>query len=433
MKLTFKGGIHPDGNKELTNKKATVIMEAPDILVIPLSQHIGAPCESVVKAGDSVTVGQKIADSSAFVSAPIHSSVSGVVKAVEKRPHATLGECMAIVIENDKNYTVCPDIKPLDYESMTQKEIIDEIRNGGIVGMGGAAFPTSVKLSIPEGKTADTFLVNAAECEPYLTSDHRLMLEKSEAVIGGIKIALKATGIKNAVIAMEDNKKDAYEILSRLCENEENIKVITVKTKYPQGSEKQLIDAVLKRQVKSGTLPVDSGAVVQNVASVAEIYNHFKTGLPLIERIVTVSGRGIENPVNIVAKIGTSYREICEFAGGMKENVSKVISGGPMMGFSQYTLDVPVTKGTSGILFFTDKEVKEYSEQACIKCGKCVSHCPMKLMPFMITEMARIGEMDEAVKYGLKDCMECGSCSFICPQRRHLVQHIRVAKAKLPK
>ena len=433
MKITFRGGIHPDTNKELTSSKKTVAMDAPDILVFPLSQHIGAPCESLVKAGDTVMVGQKIADSSAFVSSPIHSSVSGVVKAVEKRAHATMSECMAIVIENDKNYTICDDIKPIDYNLMSPKEIIDEIRNGGIVGMGGATFPTHVKLSIPEGKTADTFLVNAAECEPYLTSDHRLMLEKPEDIIEGIKIAMKATGIKKSIIAMEDNKQDAFEILDKLCKNEDGIEVVKVKTKYPQGSEKQLIDAVLKRQVKSATLPVDSGVIVQNVASVAEICNHFKTGMPLIERIVTVSGRGIENPMNVVVKLGTSYQDVCEFAGGMKENVSKVISGGPMMGFSQYTLQVPVTKGTSGILFFTQDEDKEYSEQACIKCGKCVSHCPMNLMPFMITEMARIGEMDEAVRYGLKDCMECGSCSFICPQRRHLVQHIRVAKAKLPR
>ena len=433
MKLTFRGGIHPDTNKELTKSKKTVAMDAPDILVFPLSQHIGAPCESLVKAGDTVMVGQKIADSEAFVSSPIHSSVSGVVKAVEKRPHATMSECMAIVIENDKNYTVLEDIKPIDYTLMSQKEIIDEIRNGGIVGMGGATFPTHVKLSIPDGKTADTFLVNAAECEPYLTSDHRLMLEKPEDIIEGIKIVMKATGIKKSIIAMEDNKQDAFEALDELCKNEDGIEVVKVKTKYPQGSEKQLIDAVLKRQVKSATLPIDSGVIVQNVASVAEISNHFKTGMPLIERIVTVSGRGIENPMNVVVKVGTSYQDVCEFAGGMKENVSKVISGGPMMGFSQYTLEVPVTKGTSGILFFTQDEDKEYSEQACIKCGKCVSHCPMNLMPFMITEMARIGEMDEAVRYGLKDCMECGSCSFICPQRRHLVQHIRVAKAKLPR
>ncbi len=433
MKLTFRGGIHPDGNKSLTNKKETVLMGAPDIVVIPLSQHIGAPCESLVKAGESVFVGQKIADSEAFVSTPIHSSVSGVVKTVEKRPHATMSECMAVVIENDKNYTVDPNIKPIDYNELSPKEIIAEIRNGGIVGMGGATFPTCVKLNVPEGKKADTILVNAAECEPYLTSDHRLMLEKSADIIEGLKIVMKATEVKNAIIAMEDNKTDAYEILHKLCENDDGIKVVTVKTKYPQGSEKQLIDAVLKREVKSGALPVDSGVIVQNVATVAQVCEHFKTGMPLIERIVTVSGRGIENPMNVLVKIGTSYRDVCQFAGGMKENVSKIISGGPMMGFSQYTLDVPVTKGTSGILFFTEEEDKEYAEKDCIKCGKCVSHCPMRLMPFMITEMARIGETEASLKYGLKDCMECGCCSFICPQRRHLVQSIRVAKAKLPR
>lgn len=431
MKMTFRGGIHPKGRKALAKDKQTVEMTAPSLLAVPLSQHIGAPCESLVKVGDTVKVGQKIGDSEAFVSVPIHSPVSGTVKKIEKYPHATMGECMCIVIENDNENTQDESIKPLDYTKMSCDEIINAIRNFGIVGMGGATFPTFVKLKVPPEKKVDTILINGAECEPYLTADYRLMLENPESIVEGAKILMKATNVNNVVIAIEDNKTDALDKLNSICQKEKGIKAVTVKTKYPQGGEKQLIDAVLKREVKSGSLPADSGVIVQNVATVSQIYKSFTTGLPLIERIVTVSGEGIENPMNVLTKIGTSYREVCEFAGGVKENTVKIISGGPMMGFAQYTLDVPVTKGTSGILCFTENENKEYEEKDCIKCGRCVNHCPINLMPFMITEKAALGEFDEAVRYGLKDCIECGSCSFVCPQRRHLVQSIRLGKSKL--
>lgn len=430
MKLTFKGGIHPKGNKELAKNKAVEKMNAPSIVAIPLSQHIGAPCESLVKIGDTVKTGQKIGDSEAFVSVPVHSPVSGIVKKIEKRPHATMGECMCVVIENDNEDSIFEEIKPLDYTKMTNEEIVNAIREFGIAGMGGATFPTFIKLKVPPEKKVDTILINGAECEPYLTADYRLMLENPESIVEGAKILMKATNVNNVIIAIEDNKKDAWDKLNELCKKESKIKAVTVKTKYPQGGEKQLIDAVLKREVKSGALPADSGVIVQNVATVSQIYKSFKTGLPLIERIVTVSGQGIEEPKNVLAKIGTSYKELCDFCGGVKENTVKVISGGPMMGFAQYTLEVPVTKGTSGILCFTDEENKEYEEQDCIKCGRCVNHCPIKLMPFMITEKAKLGEFEEAVRYGLKDCIECGTCSFVCPQRRHLVQSIRLAKAK---
>lgn len=431
MKLTFKGGIHPQGKKELTKDKKTVTMDAPSVLYVPLSQHIGAICESIVKVGDTVKMGQKIADSSAFVSVPVHAPVSGKVKAIEKKPHATMGECMCIVIENDNEYTIDEDIKPLDYTSMNSEEIISAIREAGISGMGGATFPSFIKLKIPPDKKVDTILINGAECEPYLTSDYRLMVEDAKSIIEGSKILMKATNVNNVIIAVEDNKKEAIDNLDKLCENEENIRVVAVKTKYPQGSEKQLIDAVLKREVKSGTLPADSGVIVQNTATVAQIFSSFKTGLPLIDRIVTLSGDGIENPMNIRAKIGSTYKDLCDFAGGVKENTVKVISGGPMMGFAQHTLDVPVTKGTSGILCFSEEENKEYEEKDCIKCGRCVNHCPIKLMPFMITEYTRINDIENALKYGLKDCIECGTCSFVCPQRRYLVQSIRLGKLKL--
>ena len=432
MSLTFKGGFHPQGNKGLTDGKPIVKFNAPKELVIPLSQHIGAPCTPCVKVGDEVTVGQKIGDSDAFVSVPVHSSVSGTVKAIEKRPHSIQGECMAVVIENDEKYTVSPDIHPIDVSKLSAKEMIAHIRQAGIVGMGGATFPTFIKLSIPEGKKIDTVIINGAECEPFLTADHRLMLEQSESVAEGLKLVMNILGVNNGMIVIEDNKKDAYSIMEKVCSERENMRAVLVKTKYPQGSEKQIIDAVLKRQVKSGQLPADVGVVVLNAASAAEIYNYFKTGMPLIQRIVTVSGSGVKNPQNLLVRIGTPFSAIAEYV-GLNDGIKKIIAGGPMMGTAQYSLDVPIMKGTSGILFLTEKEDKEYEEKSCIRCGRCVDHCPMRLMPFMITEYSRINDFDSAVKYGLKDCMECGVCSYICPQRRYLVQTIRTAKSKLPK
>jgi len=432
VSLTFKGGFHPEGNKGLTDTKAVVKFDTPKEVVIPLSQHIGAPCAPCVKVGDEVLVGQKIGDSEAFVSVPIHSSVSGVVKAIEKRHHSIQNECMAVVIENDGNYTVSPDIKPIDTRNLSKKEFIDHIRKSGIVGMGGATFPTFIKLNVPEDKKIDTVIINGAECEPFLTADHRLMLENPDDVVEGLKLVMKIVGVKKGIIAVEDNKKDAFGKISDFCSEKDGTKAVLVKTKYPQGSEKQLIDSVLKRQVKAGQLPADIGVVVLNVASAAEIYRYFKTGMPLIERVVTVSGSGVINPQNLLVRIGTPFSAIAEYV-GLKDGIKKIIAGGPMMGTAQYTLDVPVMKGTSGILFLTEKEDKEYDEKACIRCGRCVDHCPMRLMPFMITEYSRINDLESAVKYGLKDCMECGVCSYICPQRRYLVQTIRTAKSKLPR
>ena len=432
MSLTFKGGFHPEGNKDLTSGKPIVKFNTPKEVVIPLSQHIGAPCSPCVKVGDEVFVGQVLGDSDAFVSVPIHSSVSGTVKAIEKRPHAIQGECTAVVIENDENYTVSPDIKPVDLKLLSKKEKIEHIRRAGIVGMGGATFPTFIKLNVPDGKKIDTVIINGAECEPFLTADHRLMLENGEAVADGLEIVMDILDVKNGLIVIEDNKQDAIDKMTEVCKKHEGVRTVKVKTKYPQGSEKQIIDAVLKREVKSGGLPADVGVVVLNAASAAQISKYFKTGMPLTERVLTVSGSGVKNPQNLLVKIGTPFSAIAEFV-GLTDGVKKVLSGGPMMGIAQYTLDVPVMKGTSGILFLTDKEDKEYEEKSCIRCGKCVDHCPMRLMPFMITELSRMNDFDEAVKYGLKDCIECGTCSYICPQRRYLVQTIRTAKAKLPK
>ena len=433
MALTFKGGFHPEENKRLTEGKQIIEVTAPDIMAIPLGQHIGAICKPVVNIGDYVYVGQKIGDSDEYLSVPVHSSVSGKVIAIEKRPHPNLIECMAVVIENDHKKEVLSSIKPIaNFESMSPKELRWHIRESGMVGLGGASFPTFVKLSPPEGKTIDTVILNGAECEPYLTADHRVMIEKAFHVVDGLRIMMKVLDVKKGLIVIEDNKKDAYEIIKKECQFCEGISAVLVKTKYPQGSEKQIISAVLKREVKSGQLPVDAGVVVQNVASSAYISKYFRTGMPLIRRALTVAGSGCEIPNNLRVRIGTPFSHIASFA-GMKEGIVKVLAGGPMMGTAIFDLDVPVVKGTSGILFFTEKEYKNYVESDCLKCGRCVDHCPMRLMPCYITDYAMLNNLDESVKYGLKDCMECGCCSFICPSRRHLVQTIRVAKTKIPR
>jgi electron transport complex protein RnfC len=431
MTYTFKGGFHPEGNKNSTEGKSIVEISTPEILIIPLSQHIGAICEPIVTVGDLVFVGQKLADSKAFVSVPIHSSVSGKIIAIEKKPHSVIGECMSIVIENDFKYEIHPDIKPIkDFDKLSSKELIAHIREAGIVGMGGATFPTFIKLSVPEGKKVDTIIINCAECEPYLTADHRIMLERPFDIIDGLKIIMKALNVNKGIIAIEDNKKDAYAVLKNESKGFSEIEVILVKTKYPQGAEKQIIDAVLKREVPSGKLPIDVGVVVQNVATSAEISTYFRTGMPLIKRVLTVSGSGTSEPQNLLVKIGTPFSYIADFV-KIKDNIKKVIAGGPMMGITQFSLDVPVIKGTSGILFFTDKEYSEYKTSDCLRCGRCVDNCPLRLMPFMIVGNAKINDFENAEKYGLKDCCECGVCSYVCPSRIKLVQTIKTTKAKL--
>lgn len=432
MALTFKGGFHPEEKKHLTEHKPIVVLDAPEVVAIPMSQHIGAPCDPLVKVGDTVKIGQKIGESTAFVSVPVHSSVSGTVIAIEKRPHTGLGECMAVVIQNDFQDDISEGVKPVDVDNLSAKELIEAVKQAGIVGMGGATFPTFIKLSPPEGKRADCVILNGAECEPFLTADHRMMLEHPDNIIDGLKIMMKILDVKQGYIAIEDNKKDAYELLKQKCADNANIRVVLVKTKYPQGSEKQLIDSVLRREVKSGQLPIDAGVVVQNVASAAEISTALRTGMPLVKRVVTVSGSGVENPQNLLVRIGTPLSKLAEYA-GVKDGIKKVLAGGPMMGAAQYTLDACVMKGTSGLLFFTDKEYKHYEPQDCLRCGRCVKHCPMRLMPFKIMQTAELNQLDESVKYGLKDCMECGTCSYICPSRRHLVQTIKIAKARLPR
>ena len=432
MVRTFRGGFHPHDHKELTAAKEIVPFAAPETVIIPMSQHIGAPCAPIVQVGDEVKMGQKIGEPQGFVSVPVHASVSGKVVAIEERSHTGLGKCLSVVIANDGLDTISESVVAKNPDKMTAKELLDAIKEAGIVGMGGATFPTHIKLSPPEGKKADCVILNGAECEPFLTSDHRMMLECADNIIDGLKIMMKILDVHRGVIAIEDNKKDAFRFIREKCMKEPEIEAVLVKTKYPQGSEKQLIDSVMKREVKSGQLPIDAGVVVQNVASAAEIPTAIRTGMPLIKRVVTVSGSGCENPQNLLVRIGTPLSCLAEYT-GTTEGIRKVLAGGPMMGVAQYTLDSPVIKGTSGLLFFTDKEYRHYEPKDCLRCGRCVKHCPMRLMPFMIMANAELNNLDEAIRYGLKDCMECGTCSYICPSRRHLVQTIKIAKANLPK
>jgi len=430
--LSFKGGTHPPHSKEATEKLTVVKAKSPEVVVIPMQQHIGAPCEPIVKVGDEVKVGQKIGEAKGFVSSPVHSSVSGKVIAIEPRLYSGGTKVTCVVIQNDMQDTISETVKPKgSLETLSADEIKEIIKDSGIVGMGGAAFPTHVKLAVPEGKTVDTVILNGAECEPYLTSDHRLMVENPEAVVYGLKALMKALNVTKGFIGIENNKPDALEAVYNAAKDEKGIEVVALKTKYPQGAEKQLIYACTGREVPSGGLPADVGVVVNNVGTAAAIAEAIKTGMPLIQRIVTVTGKGVKNPQNLLVKIGTSFRDVIEQCGGFNGKVGKVIAGGPMMGIAQFSIDIPVIKGTSGILILTEEEVKLPEPSNCIRCGKCVNVCPINLMPFMISNYSLLDRFDKAEEVNALDCIECGSCSFICPAKRPLVDSIRVAKREI--
>lgn len=426
-KLSFRGGVHPDDNKKYTAGKKIEVIEPPKTLIYPMQQHIGAPCTPCVKVGEYVKMGQKIADSEAFVSSPVHASVSGVVTDIKPYPVPNGSMVESIIIENDFTDTLHESITPIDYMSTAPDDIPAIVRQAGVVGMGGATFPTHVKLMPPKGANIDTVIVNGAECEPYITSDHRVMLETPEEVILGLKIVLYRFGIDNGHIAIESNKPDAIKLMKEKCTTE-GIKVDVLKKKYPQGSEKQLIYAVTKRTVPTGKLPADVGVVVINVDTCTAIARRFKYGTPLMRRIVTVAGTPLAKNANYNVRIGTGVDYIIEKNGGFVENPGKVILGGPMMGVAQFRLDVPIIKGTSAILCFNEKEAQIPSEEPCIRCGKCVEHCPMNLMPLYLQQFARNDDMDSCERYNVTSCIECGCCSYGCPSKRQLVQTIRNAK-----
>lgn len=432
MKKTFSGGIHPPTSKEMTKDKPIKILGAPSKVVIPLKQHIGAVCDPVVKIGDKVKKGQLIGESSAFVSAPVHSSVSGTVTDICLYDHPSGVKTPAIIIENDGLDEYDESIKPYgDYAKLSASEIVEAMKKAGMVGMGGATFPTHVKFSPPPDKKIDTLIINGAECEPYLTSDHREMLEKPRGVVDGVRIMLKVLGLPKGYIAVEDNKTDAANALKMAAGNDPSIEIVILKTKYPQGSEKQLIKVITGREVPSGKLPSDVGTLVSNIDTCIAISEVMARGVPLIRRVITVSGSGVNNPGNFSVAIGTSFREVFEAAGGLKDDVKKVIMGGPMMGQAQYSLDAPVIKGTSGLIALTGREVQLYNEMPCVRCGKCSRGCPMKLSPIYLALYSRNKNFEQMERYHITDCIECGSCSFVCPSKRNPVQYIRTGKVLL--
>ena len=416
------GGVHPVEGKEPTEAVPLVRFPAPATVVIPLSMHLGAPATPIVAVGDTVKVGQKIGEAAGFISAPVHSSVSGKVVAIEERPHATRGSCLSIVIENDGKDTVHESVKPNKaLEELTPGEIIDIVKNAGIVGMGGAGFPTYVKLN--PGKPIDAVLVNACECEPMLTADHRVLLEYADDIIFGLRSEMKAVNASRGIIVIEENKPDAIALLRKKTEDMEGIEVLEVATQYPQGGEKMLIKRALGRSVPSGKLPADVGACVSNVSTVKAIADAIRTGMPLIERVTTVTGKYIPNPGNFVVRIGTSAAELVAHCGGIQGKDVLIKAGGPMMGFPQDTLDTPIMKGSNGIIAIDHDEP---DVQECIKCGRCVDVCPMELQPLYFAKLV----MDpKALKErNIMDCMECRCCEYICSSKIPLVTLIKAGK-----
>lgn len=434
MLKTFRiGGIHPPENKLSAGKKI-VPVALPKQVIIPLSQHIGAPAVPVVKKGDIIKVGTLIGKANGFVSANIHSSVSGKVNKVDDILDTSGYRRPAVYIDVDGDEweeTIDRSEALVRSSAVTAEDIIRKITDGGVVGMGGATFPTQVKLTPPPGNKAEVLIINAAECEPYLTADHMLMMEKGEEVLTGIELLMKAVHVTKAFIGIENNKKDAIAHLQSLTGKYKGVEVVPLKTQYPQGGEKQLIDAVIRRQVKSGALPISVGAVVQNVGTAYAVYEAVMKNKPLIERVVTVTGKALSNPSNFQVRIGTPIKELIDAAGGLPEDTGKVIGGGPMMGRALVNTEVPVTKGSSGVLLLTAKEAARKPVMNCIRCAKCVNICPMGLNPTHLMTVTEFSNWESAEKNHIVDCIECGSCSYTCPANRPLLDYIRIGKGKV--
>lgn len=427
---TFKGGIHPPYNKERSRYLSIENLEGSKEMIFPLSQHIGAPASPVVKVGDRVCTGQLIAAASGFVSANIHSSVSGTITAIKPCLHPNGAEVMSIVIENDFKYEKDSSVTANSSSDMlSTEEILEIVRNAGIVGMGGATFPTHVKLSPPADKKIEAVIVNGAECEPYLTSDHRVLLESPEGVLKGLKACMKALNVTVGYVAIEDNKEDAIKTVSETAKAFDCITVVPLKTKYPQGSEKHIIKAVTGREVPSGGLPADAGVVVINVDTANSISTAIDTGMPLITRIVTVGGDAMKEARNFRVRIGTPVKDVIEAAGGFCAEPDKILLGGPMMGTAIASTEVPIIKGTGAVLAFTKKAAPTPGK--CMRCGKCVDACPMHLQPLMLRAYGKKGDLDMLKKLNITDCIECGVCSYLCPGGQNPLQYIRVSKLKL--
>ncbi len=420
---TFKGGTHPPGNKSLSSGQAIKKLPAPQTVWVPLCQHLGAPSKLAVSKGDKVVRGQEIGTQNGFISLPTHSPVNGTVKSIEEfpMPHRRTGPVVVIETESEDGGQIFEQWD--DYSSHSPSEIIERVKLAGVCGMGGASFPTYVKLSPPPDKNIDTLIINGVECEPYLTADQRLMIENPDDIILGMEILSYALGVDRCMIGIETNKPASIKLME-----EKGCSVLPLKVSYPQGAEKQLIDAATKREVPAGGLPLDVGVVVQNVGTAAAVAKAVRDGEPSLRRIITVTGKGIVSPSNYDACVGTLFTNLIEESGGYTDDVERLISGGPMMGMALYTDGVPVTKGTSGVLALTGNEVRDVAEGPCIRCGKCVDACPLKLTPNMISKASENEKWSLAEEFGALNCMACGTCSYVCPSGRYLVHYIKRAQ-----
>jgi len=430
MPLTFPGGKHIESHKSLSEDVQIVDLPLPNQIIIPLSQHTGSSCKPLVKKGDSVKVGTKIGEGAGLISSTVHASISGQVKEITDYNHPVLGLCQAVIIDSDgkdeKDSTFASSFEK--NSELSKQELLTIIREAGIVGLGGAAFPTQVKLNPPN--PVDTLLINGVECEPYLTCDYRLMLEKTQDVLKGILLIKKVINCAHVIIGIEDDKPEAISAMrNKIVEKSYPVQVVALKAKYPQGAEKQLIKAVLDREVSPGKLPFDVGVVVSNVGTAYSIFEAVHRGKPLYERIVTVTGTCIENPANLKVRIGTRFSELIEFCGKSQTAIGKIIMGGPMMGLTQFSDDVPVIKGTSGVLVLSEKETKSFESMPCIRCGRCVYICPVGMLPYALSLCVELENIDKALQYNPKDCIECGICTYVCPAKRRILESIRLVKA----
>ena len=431
MKYTFKGGYHPPDGKSFSEKMPIEKMPSPKIAAIHLHQG-GAPSKAVVNIGDEVKIGQPISEAGGFVSVPVHASISGKIKAIAKITDAAGIKSDAVIIESDGKDEMFPGVGvKVDYSQFSADEIKKKIFSAGVTGMGGAKFPTHVKLSPPAEKKINYIILNGVECEPYLTADDRLMQESPETIIEGLKLIMKVVNAENGIIGIEKNKPESIRIMKEKTASMQNIKVIDLEVKYPQGGEKQLIFAAIGKEVPSGGLPMDVGVVVSNVGTANAVYEAVALNKPFYERVVSVTGESITNPKNLLVVIGTPTSELIEFCGGVKEDVYKVVNGGPMMGAAMYSMEAPVHKGTSGILCLSKENAAVYEEQPCISCGKCVSVCPLKLVPTEIQMNVQFKKYEEAEKLGILDCMLCGTCAYVCPAKRNLVHYFMIGRARI--
>ena len=433
---TFRlGGVHPQDNK-LSASAPLAQLPLPKQVTIPIIQHIGAPAKVVVQRGDTVRVGQVIAQHEGFISSNIHASCSGRIGIIEEVMDSSGFKHLAVNIRvkgDDWLETIDLTDTLVEGISLSRDEIVARVMEAGVVGMGGAGFPSHAKIKVPEGKTIDTLIINGVECEPYLTADHRLMLEKPREIIVGVRILMRALGVSRAIIGIEDNKHDAIELFDEWLREDKQIEVQPLEVQYPQGGEKQLIQAVLDREVPSGGLPADVGVIVHNVGTTFAIYEAVQKNRPLVERVVTVTGKDVKQPSNFWVRIGTPVIELITAAGGLPESTGKVVSGGPMMGKAIADLEVPVAKGTSGILMIAQAETKRAEEYNCVHCGKCIEACPMGLEPYRLLLLSKAGQSEKSKRENVLDCIECGSCSFVCPSNRPILDYIRLSKTKVKK